>query len=50
MMRSRRKAPKANAGKPSGPPGFVKAIIKFPLLAHLAGRLIGLGFRREKLK
>lgn len=50
MMRSRRKPKKTDDRPSSGPPGFVRAIMRFPLLAHLAGRLIGLGFRREKLK
>ncbi len=49
MMRSRRKKDQSDAQKAKGPPGFVRAIARFPLLAHLAGRLIGLGFRREKL-
>ncbi len=50
MMRSRNKKDQANAKRAKGPPAFVLAIMRFPLLAHLAGRLIGLGFRREKLR
>ncbi|MGV1872256.1 FAD-dependent oxidoreductase [Agrobacterium rosae] len=50
MMRSRNKKDQADIKRAKGPPAFVLAIMRFPLLAHLAGRLIGLGFRREKLK
>ncbi len=50
MMRSKNKKDQADAKRAKGPPAFVLAIMRFPLLAHLAGRLIGLGFRREKLK
>ncbi len=50
MMRSKNKKNHADAKRAKGPPAFVLAIMRFPLLAHLAGRLIGLGFRREKLK
>ncbi len=50
MMRSKNKKDQADAKKAKGPPAFVLAIMRFPLLAHLAGRLIGLGFRREKLR
>lgn len=50
MMRSKNRKDQADETKAKGPPAFVLAIIRFPLLAHLAGRLIGLGFRREKLR
>ncbi|WP_320201426.1 FAD-dependent oxidoreductase [Agrobacterium sp. rho-13.3] len=50
MMRSKNKKHQSDAKTSKGPPAFVLAIMRFPLLAHLAGRLIGLGFRREKLK
>ena len=50
MMRSRNKKDQADVKRAKGPPAFVLAIMRFPLLAHLAGRLIGLGFRREKLR
>lgn len=46
MMRRKRK-PGGEVRK--GPPRFLKVIARMPLLAHLMGRLIGLGFRREKL-
>lgn len=51
MMRIGRKKEQAEeAEKPKGPPAFVLAIMRFPLLAHLTGRLVGLGFRREKIE
>jgi 2-polyprenyl-6-methoxyphenol hydroxylase-like FAD-dependent oxidoreductase len=50
MMRSKNKKDQTDVKKAKGPPAFVLAIMRFPLLAHLAGRLIGLGFRREKLR
>lgn len=50
MMRSKNRKDQADAKKAKGPPAFVLAIMRFPLLAHLAGRLIGLGFRRERLR
>lgn len=49
MMRSRKKD-QPETKRADGPPAFVLAIMRFPLLAHLAGRLIGLGVRREKLR
>ncbi|MCZ7450643.1 FAD-dependent oxidoreductase [Agrobacterium rhizogenes] len=51
MMRiGRKKGQEERAEKPKGPPAFVRAIIRFPLLSHLTGRLVGLGFRREKIE
>ena len=53
MMRIGRKKEQADANrveKPKGPPAFMRAIMRFPLFAHLTGRLVGLGFRREKIK
>lgn len=50
MMRSRRRADQDDAKKAGGPPGFVRAIARMPLLAHLAGRLIGVGIRMERVK
>ncbi|KRA04065.1 hypothetical protein ASD74_22240 [Rhizobium sp. Root564] len=49
MMRSKNRKDHEAAPKAKGPPAFVRTIMRFPLLAHLAGRLIGLGFRREKI-
>jgi 2-polyprenyl-6-methoxyphenol hydroxylase-like FAD-dependent oxidoreductase len=50
MMRSRRRKEENDESKRKGPPAFVRGIARFPLLSHLAGRLIGLGFRMEKVK
>lgn len=50
MMRSSRKADESDAEKRKGPPAFIRGIARFPLLAHLAGRLIGLGFRMEHVR
>ncbi len=37
----------AQAPRRSGPPAFLTTIARWPVLAHLAGRLVGLGFRPE---
>lgn len=50
MMRIGGKKGRADAEEPKGPPAFVLAIMRFPLLSHLPGRLVGLGFRREKIE
>jgi 2-polyprenyl-6-methoxyphenol hydroxylase-like FAD-dependent oxidoreductase len=50
MMRSSRKTDQADERKRKGPPAFIRGIARFPLLSHLAGRLIGLGFRMEHVK
>ncbi|MGG7517382.1 FAD-dependent oxidoreductase [Allorhizobium undicola] len=47
MQLMMRRKPKEKERPRQGPPGFIKAIARLPLLAHLAGRLIGLGFRPE---
>lgn len=31
------------------PPGFIRAVARLPALAHVMGRLIGMGFRTERL-
>ncbi len=50
LMRSKRRRRGAdNAGR-SGPPAFMRAIARWPILAHLAGRLIGVGFRAEHVR
>lgn len=36
-------------GREQGPPAFIRAIMRFPLLAHIAGRLIGMGVRSERI-
>ncbi len=50
MMRSSRRTDQADDRKSKGPPAFIRGIARFPLLAHLAGRLIGLGFRMEHVR
>jgi 2-polyprenyl-6-methoxyphenol hydroxylase-like FAD-dependent oxidoreductase len=50
MMRSRRRKDEGDAKKRKGPPAFIRGIARWPLLAHLAGRLIGLGFRMERVR
>lgn len=47
MMRSSRRKDQVSAERRKGPPAFIRGIARFPLLSHLAGRLIGLGFRME---
>ncbi|GAB4067907.1 FAD-dependent oxidoreductase [Ancylobacter sonchi] len=47
QLMMRRNPNKPKSANRSGPPGFLKAIARWPVLAHLAGRLIGLGFRPE---
>lgn len=49
MMRRKRKPDDAptTTGRP---PAFMRAIAKSSLLPHLTGRLIGIGFRREKVR
>ena len=50
MMRSSRRTDQASESKRKGPPGFIRGIARWPILAHLSGRLIGLGFRMERIK
>ncbi|MGK6313227.1 FAD-dependent oxidoreductase [Neorhizobium sp. DT-125] len=50
MMRGSRRADQADEDKRKGPPAFIRGIARFPLLAHLSGRLIGLGFRMEHVR
>jgi 2-polyprenyl-6-methoxyphenol hydroxylase-like FAD-dependent oxidoreductase len=50
MMRSSRRADQANEDKRKGPPDFIRGIARWPVLAHLSGRLIGLGFRMERVR
>lgn len=49
MMRGQKRAGEA-AGKAAGPPGFMRAIGRSRLLPHLAGRLVGMGFRPEHVR
>jgi 2-polyprenyl-6-methoxyphenol hydroxylase-like FAD-dependent oxidoreductase len=50
MMRSSRRREEGDEQKRKGPPAFIRGIARWPLLAHLAGRLIGLGFRMEHVR
>ena len=50
MMRRDKRKREANEATRSGPPGFIKGIARWPVLAHLSGRLIGLGFRPEHVR
>ncbi len=50
MMRSSRRSDQAVEQKRQGPPAFIRGIARWPVLAHLAGRLIGLGFRMEHVR
>lgn len=50
MMQKDRRKRDAQAPARSGPPAFLKGIARWPLLAHLAGRIVGLGFRREHVR
>ncbi|UXN05760.1 FAD-dependent oxidoreductase [Bartonella sp. HY761] len=36
--------------KKKAPPSFMRYIAKWPPLAHFAGRIVGMGFRSEKIK
>lgn len=46
MMQSAAARRRASGDK-GGPPGFLKGIARWPVLAHVTGRLIGMGFRPE---
>jgi 2-polyprenyl-6-methoxyphenol hydroxylase-like FAD-dependent oxidoreductase len=50
MMRSSRRTDEADDTRRKGPPAFIRGIARWPLLAHIAGRLIGLGFRMEHVR
>lgn len=56
MMRGKRRAQEDDAEKSgkaalrNGPPAFMRTIARWPLLAHLAGRLVGIGFRPEHVR
>ncbi|WP_027350693.1 FAD-dependent oxidoreductase [Halotalea alkalilenta] len=47
LMMKRKPRSDEDSRRRKGQPGFILAIVRLPLLAHLAGRLIGLGFRPE---
>lgn len=50
MMRRDRRQREDDDARRSGPPAFMRGIARWPLLAHLAGRLLGLGFRPEHVR
>ncbi len=50
MMRSSRRTDDSDDRKRKGPPAFIRGIARWPVLAHLAGRLMGLGFRMEHVR
>lgn len=50
MMQGSSRKRDADPQKRKGPPAFVRGIARWPLLAHLAGRLVGLGIRPERVK
>lgn len=50
MMRSDRRKRETNDTRRDGPPAFMRHIARWPILAHLAGRLIGVGFRPEHVR
>lgn len=49
MMRSDRRKRETHS-KRDGPPAFMRHLARWPVLAHLAGRLIGMGFRPEHIR
>ncbi|PQZ26713.1 hypothetical protein CQZ93_22785 [Ochrobactrum vermis] len=50
MMRSDRRKRETNSTRRDGPPAFMRHLARWPILAHLAGRLIGMGFRPEHIR
>lgn len=50
QLMMRRNPDKPREAARTGPPKFMLWIARVPLLAHLAGRLIGLGFRPEHVR
>ncbi len=44
----RRKPDTKSAGRPK-PPALMRAVVRFPFLARLMGRIIGMGFRPERV-
>ena len=49
MQRGRRKQDGTDT-KREGPPTFMRSIARWPILARLAGRLVGMGFRPEHVR
>ena len=50
MMQRDRSKREAEDKRREGPPSFMRGIARWPVLAHLAGRLVGLGFRPEHIR
>jgi 2-polyprenyl-6-methoxyphenol hydroxylase-like FAD-dependent oxidoreductase len=50
MMRGNLRRRDRDEKKSDGPPAFMRSIARWPLLARVAGRLIGLGFRPEHVR
>jgi 2-polyprenyl-6-methoxyphenol hydroxylase-like FAD-dependent oxidoreductase len=50
MQRARSRREVADNGQKNGPPLFMRRIARWPILSHLAGRLVGLGFRTEHVQ
>ena len=50
MMRRDKRRREADDSRAARPPAFMRGIARWPVLAHLAGRLIGLGFRPEHVR
>jgi len=50
MMRSDRRRRETNDTRKDGAPAFMRHLARWPILAHLAGRLIGIGFRPEHVR
>lgn len=50
MMQGSSRKRNADPQARKGPPAFVRGIARWPLLAHLAGRLVGLGIRPERVR
>lgn len=49
MMQGSSRKREVDTVKRSGPPAFIRGIARWPILARLAGRLVGLGIRPERL-
>lgn len=50
MMQRDRSKREGDDKRREGPPSFMRGIARWPVLAHLAGRLVGLGFRPEHIR
>lgn len=50
MMQSSSYKRHADTARRNGSPAFMKGIARWPMLAHLAGRLVDMGIRRERVR